>query len=72
MTEAERLNDLRRRVLDGDSVSIEEYRELIQSLRAKRTGDIAVAAEKKATRKAASPAKAPEQSLDELLGGFGL
>lgn len=70
MTEAERLNDLRQRVLAGEDVSMDEYREIIQSLRAKRSGDITDAAVKKAT-KAKAEAK-PAVDLDTLLGGLGI
>ncbi len=70
MTEAERLNDLRQRVLAGEDVSLEEYREIIQSLRAKRTGDLVDSAAKKAA-KAKDSAK-PPVDLDTLLGGLGI
>lgn len=70
MTESERLNDLRQRVLAGEDVSLDEYREIIQSLRAKRSGDITDAAVKKAT-KAKTEAK-PAVDLDTLLGGLGI
>ena len=68
MTEAERLNDLRQRVLAGEDVTIEEYTEIIQSLRAKRNGDLVASAEKKAATKA----KAAPIDLDALLGGLGI
>ena len=70
MTEAERLNDLRQRVLAGEDVSLEEYREIIHSLRAKRTGDLVDSAAKKAA-KAKDSAK-PTVDLDTLLGGLGI
>jgi hypothetical protein len=68
MTEFERLNDLRQKVLAGEDVTIEEYTEIIQSLRAKRSGDLVISAEKKAVAKA----KAQPIDLDALLGGLGL
>jgi hypothetical protein len=46
----EQLNDLRQRVLAGQDVSIEEYAAIIQSLRARRTGDVEAAVAKKASR----------------------
>lgn len=70
MTEAERLNDLRQRVLAGEDVSTDEYKEIIQSLRSKRTGDITASAEKKATK--AKAEKAAPVDLDTLLGGLGI
>lgn len=72
MTESERLNDLRQRVLAGEDVSLDEYREIIQSLRAKRTGDITDAAAKKATKASTAKGKAPPVDLDSLLGGLGI
>lgn len=68
MTEAERLNDLRQRVLAGEDVTTEEYTEIIQSLRRKRTGDLEVSA----TKKAEAKAKAQPVDLDALLGGLGI
>lgn len=70
MTEAERLNDLRQRVLAGEAVSMDEYREIIQSLRNKRMGDLQESSAKKAA-KAKDPAK-PAVDLDTLLGGLGI
>jgi hypothetical protein len=69
MTESERLNDLRQRVLAGEDVSLDEYREIIQSLRAKRKGDITDAAVKKASK---AKETAPAVDLDTLLGGLGI
>jgi hypothetical protein len=37
---SEQLNDLRARVLAGQEVSVDEYRILITSLRAQRSGDL--------------------------------
>lgn len=68
MTEAERLNDLRQRVLAGEDISIAEYTEIIQSLRAKRHGDVTASAEKKASAKT----KAAPVDLDTLLSGLGI
>lgn len=68
-TEAERLNDLRQRVLAGEDVSTDEYREIIQSLRSKRMGDLQESAEKKAKAKTETK---PPVNLDDLLGGLGL
>lgn len=68
MTESERLNDLRQKVLAGEDVSIEEYTEIIQSLRAKRNGDLVQSAEKKAKAKA----KADPIDLDTLFGELGI
>lgn len=70
MTEAERLNDLRQRVLAGEDVSIDEYREIIQSLRNKRMGDLQESSAKKAA-KSKDSAK-PAVDLDTLLGGLGI
>lgn len=70
MTEAERLNDLRQRVLAGEDVSVDEYREIIQSLRNKRMGDLQESSAKK-TAKAKDTAK-PAVDLDTLLGGLGI
>lgn len=67
--EADRLNDLRQRVLAGEDVSADEYKEIIQSLRNKRLGDLQVSAEKKAKTKAEAK---PPVNLDELLGGLGI
>lgn len=50
----EQLNDLRQRVLAGQDVSVEEYRILLSSLRAVRSGDI----ERGNTTKRAGTAKA--------------
>lgn len=70
MTEAERLNDLRQRVLAGEDVTLDEYREIIQSLRKKRMGDLVDSAAKKAA-KSKDSAK-PAVDLDTLLGGLGI
>jgi len=70
MTESERLNDLRQKVLAGEEVSLDEYKEIIQSLRSKRTGDLVDSAAKKATK--AKAEKTPPVDLDTLLGGLGI
>lgn len=60
----EQLNDLRQRVLAGQDVSVEEYAALIQSLRARRSGDVEKSAEKKA---AAGRAPKPVVELPDAL-----
>lgn len=64
MIETEALNDLRRRVLAGEDVSVEEYAALIQSLRARRAGDVAAFAEKKSSKKKSS---SPAVELPDIL-----
>lgn len=54
----ERLNDLRKRVLAGDDVSVDEYRELIAALRQKRSGDLADASASGRPRKMTPRSKA--------------
>jgi hypothetical protein len=68
MTTPEQLNDLRQRVLAGQDVSIEEYALLIQSLRARRSGEVTASAERKAaaSKSPAKPAKAPVALPDIL------
>jgi len=72
MTESERLNDLRQKVLAGEDVSLDEYKEIIQSLRSKRMGDLVDSAAKKATKASATKTKSPPVDLDSLLGGLGI
>lgn len=64
MIETEALNDLRRRVLAGEDVPVEEYAALIQSLRARRAGDVAASAEKKSSKKKSS---SPAVELPDIL-----
>ena len=59
MTPAETINDLRQRVLAGQEVSVDEYRTLITSLRAQRSGDISSAESRSPTAKRALTPKAP-------------
>jgi hypothetical protein len=68
---ADRLNDLRSRVLAGEKISTEEYRLVIESLRSKRTGDLEKASEKPTARGVAKQAKTAKEtkSLAELLAG---
>lgn len=65
----DQLNDLRRRVLAGEDVSKEEYAALIQSLRQRRSGDVAASAEKKATaaKKTSTKEAKPAVELPDLL-----
>lgn len=65
-TTPEQLNDLRARVLAGQDVSVDEYRTLIISLRAQRSGDIEKAATKSPTAKRALTPKAPVELPDFL------
>ncbi len=66
MTTPEQLNDLRQRVLAGQEVSVDEYRTLIMSLRAQRSGDIEKAATKTPTAKRALTPKTPVALPDIL------
>lgn len=67
----EELNDLRARVLAGEEFPADEYRRIIQSYRAHRSGAIAAAAPK-AKAKAASTKAAAAVPLSTLMAGLGL
>ena len=54
MKTPEQINDLRKRVLAGEDVSPDEYREIIQAYRAQRLGAVTASAPKTVAR-AASP-----------------
>ena len=63
----EALNDLRSRVLNGEDVSVEEYRELIAAQRQKRSGDVVAAATREAAAgKAPKPVVELPDALKEL------
>lgn len=63
------LNDLRRQVLEGKELDTAQYRLVLQSLRNKRNGDIAAAAEKPSAKGAAKAQKTEKdtRSLAEIL-----
>lgn len=60
----EQLNDLRQRVLAGQDVPVEDYAALIQSLRQRRTGEVAASA---ARNPAAKKSAKPEVTLPDCL-----
>lgn len=61
----ETLNDYRQRVLRGEQIPREEYKQVIASLRQRRAADIAAASEAK-TQKAKKVKSTTETSDDEL------
>lgn len=71
MLDADKLNDLRQRVLAGEELSTEQYTQVIQAYRAQRLGAVSAGAEK-TKAKAASAAKAAPVDLSVLMAGIGL
>lgn len=71
LTDAERLTDLRRQVLEGKEISLEDYQLVIASVRRRRAGDISAAADKPRAQGVARQAQTAKQtkSLAELLAG---
>jgi len=67
MLEASELNDLRQAVLRGEKIDDAKYHEVIQSLRTKRSEDIAAAGarKEKAAKKAAGTS---DDELNSILG----
>jgi hypothetical protein len=61
------LNDLRARALRNEPIDKEQYRRVIESLRTKRSTDIAKASEKKEKREKVKNGTSDEE-LDNLLG----
>ena len=71
MKTPEQINDLRKRVLAGEDVSPDEYREIIQAYRAQRLGAVTASAPK-TTAPAASAKSAAPIDLNALMAGIGL
>lgn len=71
-TPQQRINDLRERVLKGEQITPEEYRDVIQSYRTRRLEASDAAAAKAAPKIAKRAAAKPNQSLDDLLGDLGI
>jgi len=67
----EELNDLRKRVLAGETFPAEEYRQILISYRELRGGAVAAAAPK-TVAKAEAKAKAAPVDLNTLMGNLGL
>ena len=70
MLTAEERNDLRKKVLMGGTLSVEEARQVIESLRTGAGAAVIAGAEKK-QRKSKNPGVSDEQ-LDADLAGLGL
>lgn len=69
--QANQINDLRARVLAGETVSPEELREALATLRnGRRTAATQSASSKR--KKTPKTPEAAQAELDSLLGGFGL
>ena len=71
MKTAEEINDLRKRILNGEEVSADEYREIIRSYRAQRLGAVTASAPATKARAASKAANAPVD-LSSLMASIGL
>ena len=71
MKTPEQINYLRKRVLAGEDVSPDEYREIIQAYRAQRLGAVTASAPKTIARAASAKSAAPID-LNALMAGIGL
>ena len=71
MKTAEEINDLRKRILNGEDVSADEYREIIRSYRAQRLGAVTASAPATKARAASKAANAPVD-LSSLMASIGL
>ena len=67
MLESHELNDLRQRVLRGEQIPHEKYKEVVASLRRKRAEDLGKSEAKKAERAKKSSATTDEE-LNKILG----
>lgn len=71
MLNAEQLNDYRQRILAGEDIPVEEYKQIILAYRNSR-GTAVEAAAPKIKAKAATAAKAAPMDLSTLMAGIGL
>ena len=71
MKTAEEINDLRKRILNGEDVSADEYREIIRSYRAQRLGAVTASAPAAKAKAASGKASAPVD-LSTLMASIGL
>ena len=71
MKTAEEINDLRKRIPNGEEVSADEYREIIRSYRAQRLGAVTASAPATKARAASAKANAPVD-LNSLMASIGL
>lgn len=64
----EQINDLRQRVIRGETIPREQYREIIASLRTKRADDIAAASVVKEKKAKAVKKVTTDEELNDILG----
>ena len=64
------LNDLRKKVLNGEEVSSEEYARVLEALRTNREAE--KTKKRQTTTKKAAPKKEPSKAAEDLLKGFDL